>query len=126
VGRAFLAGDAAHLYAPFGARGLNSGVQDAENLAWKLAFVRRGWAPDALLDSYDVERRAAAGENLRVTGATMEFLVPQTERQRAFRRAALDRALTDPAARAAMARRANPYGDGHAAERIVALLEEGP
>jgi 3-(3-hydroxy-phenyl)propionate hydroxylase len=99
VGRAFLAGDAAHLYAPFGARGLNSGLQDAENLAWKLAFVRHGWSPGALLDSYDVERRAAAGENLRVTGATMEFLVPQTERQRAFRRAALDRALTDPAAR---------------------------
>jgi 2-polyprenyl-6-methoxyphenol hydroxylase-like FAD-dependent oxidoreductase len=99
VGRAFLAGDAAHLYAPFGARGLNSGLQDAENLAWKLAFVRRGWAPGTLLDSYDVERRAAAIENLEVTRATMEFLVPQTEEQRAFRRATLDRALTDPAAR---------------------------
>ncbi|HEU5159564.1 MAG TPA: FAD-dependent monooxygenase [Streptosporangiaceae bacterium] len=99
AGRAYLAGDAAHLYAPFGARGLNSGVQDAENLAWKLAFVRRGWAPAALLDSYEAERRAAALENLRVTSATMEFLVPQTEAQRARRRAALDRALTDPAAR---------------------------
>ncbi|HEX6468546.1 MAG TPA: FAD-dependent monooxygenase [Streptosporangiaceae bacterium] len=100
AGRAFLAGDAAHLYAPFGARGLNSGLQDAENLAWKLAFVRRGWAPDALLDSYDAERRAAAMENLRVTGATMEFLVPQTAEQRRFRRATLERAVTDPAARA--------------------------
>ena len=99
MGRAFLAGDAAHLYAPFGARGLNSGLQDAENLAWKLAFVRRGWAPAALLDSYDVERRAAAVENLQVTGATMEFLVPQTEQQRAFRQTTLERALTDPAAR---------------------------
>ncbi|HZB28584.1 MAG TPA: FAD-dependent monooxygenase [Streptosporangiaceae bacterium] len=99
VGRAFLVGDAAHLYAPFGARGLNSGVQDAENLAWKLAFVRRGWAPRALLDSYHIERRGAAIENLRVTGTTMKFLVPQTEEQRAFRRDTLDRALTDPAAR---------------------------
>jgi 2-polyprenyl-6-methoxyphenol hydroxylase-like FAD-dependent oxidoreductase len=99
AGRIFLAGDAAHLYAPFGARGLNSGVQDAENLAWKLAFARHGWAPDTLLDSYDVERRAAAAENLRVTGATMEFLVPQSDEQRAFRRATLDRAVTDPDAR---------------------------
>jgi hypothetical protein len=74
-------------------------VQDAENLAWKLAFVRHGWAPPALLDSYDIERRAAAAENLRVTGATMEFLVPQTDEQRAFRRATLDRAVTEPAAR---------------------------
>jgi 2-polyprenyl-6-methoxyphenol hydroxylase-like FAD-dependent oxidoreductase len=98
-GRAFLAGDAAHLYAPFGARGLNSGIQDAENLAWKLAFVRHGWAPPALLDSYDAERRAAAGENLRVTTTTMEFLVPQTDGQRARRQTALDRALTEPPAR---------------------------
>ncbi len=49
AGRAFLAGDAAHLYAPFGARGLNSGAQDAENIAWKLGFVRRGWARPGLL-----------------------------------------------------------------------------
>jgi 2-polyprenyl-6-methoxyphenol hydroxylase-like FAD-dependent oxidoreductase len=110
-GRVFLAGDAAHLYAPFGARGLNSGLQDAENLAWKLAFVRHGWAPPALLDSYDAERRAAALENLRVTGATMEFLVPQTEKQRAFRRATLDRAVTDPGARGSInsGKLAEPY-----------------
>ncbi|MFA1551398.1 FAD-dependent monooxygenase [Actinomadura chokoriensis] len=95
-GRAFLAGDAAHLYAPFGARGLNSGVQDAENLAWKLAFVRHGWAAPDLLRSYDVERRAAAAENLRVTTRTMEFLVPQTPAQRAHRLAALAAARTHP------------------------------
>src|SRR5215510_1270836 len=95
AGRAYLAGDAAHLYAPFGARGLNSGTQDAENLAWKLAFIRRGWAPASLLDSYHAERRAAARENLRVTSATMEFLVPQTDEARRRRVAALDRALAD-------------------------------
>lgn len=99
AGRVFLAGDAAHLYAPFGARGLNSGAQDAENLAWKLGFVRRGWAPPSLLASYDSERAAAAGENLRVTSATMEFLVPQTDELRRRRRDVLERALTDPAAR---------------------------
>ncbi|MFG2248229.1 FAD-dependent monooxygenase [Spirillospora sp. NPDC048823] len=95
-GRAFLAGDAAHLYAPFGARGLNSGLQDAENLAWKLAFVRHGLAPEGLLASYDTERRAAAGENLRVTTRTMEFLVPQTPAQRTHRLESLERARTHP------------------------------
>ena len=95
-GRAFLAGDAAHLYAPFGARGLNSGIQDAENLAWKLAFVRHGRAPAALLASYDAERRAAARENLRVTTRTMEFLVPQTPAQHAHRRECLEKARTHP------------------------------
>ena len=49
---------------PFGARGLNSGVLDAENAAWKIAFVLRGWAPESLLDSYHDERHAAALENL--------------------------------------------------------------
>lgn len=102
-GRVLLAGDAAHLYAPFGARGLNSGIQDVDNLAWKLAFIRRGWVGDGaaeeLLASYDTERRAAAEENLRVTNATMEFLVPQTAEQWAWRRDVLERAVTEPEAR---------------------------
>lgn len=95
VGRVLLAGDAAHVMAPFGARGLNSGVADAENAAWKLAYVLRGWAPPELLDSYHHERHAAAVENLDVTGRTMDFLVPQTERAWEHRRAAL--AGGDPA-----------------------------
>jgi hypothetical protein len=99
LGRTLLAGDAAHLMSPFGARGLNSGIQDAENAAWKLAFVVRGWAGDALLASYDAERRAAAEENLRVTGETMRFLVPRTAEEAARRKAVLEQALTDPAAR---------------------------
>jgi 3-(3-hydroxy-phenyl)propionate hydroxylase len=81
VGRVLLAGDCAHLMAPFGARGLNSGVADAENAAWKLAFVLHGWSSDALLDTYHDERYAAAAENIDVTGATMRFLVPQDEAQ---------------------------------------------
>ncbi len=99
VDRVLLAGDAAHLMSPFGARGLNSGVHDAENAAWKLAFIRHGWAGKELLSSYEVERRAAAEENLRVTGATMRFLVPQTEEEWSRRRAVLERALTDASAR---------------------------
>jgi 2-polyprenyl-6-methoxyphenol hydroxylase-like FAD-dependent oxidoreductase len=100
VGRVLLAGDAAHLVSPFGARGLNSGVLDAENAAWKIAFVRSGWAPDALLDSYAAERHAAALENLDVTSATMRFLVPGTEEEARHRCDVLARAATEPAARA--------------------------
>ena len=101
VGRVLLAGDSAHLYSPFGARGLNSGVADAENAAWKLAFVLRGWArsADALLESYHVERHAAGLENLAVTTATMDFLVPQSPAAAAHRRDVLARAAADPSAR---------------------------
>jgi 3-(3-hydroxy-phenyl)propionate hydroxylase len=99
VGRVFLAGDCAHIVAPFGARGLNSGVHDAENAAWKLAFVLRGWAPDALLQSYDTERMAAADENLEITETTMRFLVPQNETELAYRVDVLERAIKDPEAR---------------------------
>jgi 3-(3-hydroxy-phenyl)propionate hydroxylase len=89
VGRVLLAGDAAHVMSPFGARGLNSGVADAENLAWRLALVLAGSAPEALLDSYDVERRAAAVENLAVTDATMRFMVPHGRLDRWRRNAIL-------------------------------------
>jgi 3-(3-hydroxy-phenyl)propionate hydroxylase len=98
VGRVALAGDCAHLLAPFGARGLNSGVADAENVAWKLAFVVHGWAGPELLDSYHAERHPAARENLDVTTATMRFLVPHDETQRQHRRSVLERAVTDPSA----------------------------
>jgi 3-(3-hydroxy-phenyl)propionate hydroxylase len=89
IGRVFLAGDAAHVVSPFGARGLNSGVADAENLAWKLGLVLAGSAPDALLDTYHAERRAAALENEAVTDATMRFMVPHGPLRRAQRNAIL-------------------------------------
>ncbi|GMA41116.1 FAD-dependent monooxygenase [Mobilicoccus caccae] len=100
LGRVLVAGDAAHLVAPFGARGLNSGVPDAENAAWKLAFVWHGWAPESLLESYHVERHAAAVENLEVTSATMRFLVPQNEQEWVERREILEEARVHDAARA--------------------------
>jgi hypothetical protein len=84
-GRVFLVGDAAHVMAPFGARGLNSGVPDAENLAWKLARVIRHAADDALLDTYEAERRGAAIENLAATEATMRFMAPHGMLRRAWR-----------------------------------------
>jgi 2-polyprenyl-6-methoxyphenol hydroxylase-like FAD-dependent oxidoreductase len=63
VGNIFLAGDAAHRFPPTGGLGLNTGLQDAHNLAWKLAAVLDGWAPDSLLDTYVAERRAVARRN---------------------------------------------------------------
>lgn len=84
-GPVFLVGDAAHAFSPFGGRGGNSGVQDAENLAWKLALVHAGHAPDSLLDTYDSERRAAAVMNIDITSKTMQFLKPATAAHRMLR-----------------------------------------
>lgn len=100
VGRILLAGDAAHLFAPFGARGLNSGVLDAENAAWKLAFVLNGWATQDLIETYHIERHSAAEENLEVTSATMDFLVPMDEASWSERARILDLAKEDPSIRA--------------------------
>ena len=102
VGHVLLAGDCAHLMAPFGARGLNSGIADAENAAWKLAFALHDWAGEELVESYHAERLAAARENLAVTTATMDFLVPQSRAAWQRRRATLERALADPQARSAV------------------------
>ena len=63
AGRLFIAGDAAHLYAPFGGHNMNSGFGDAINLGWKLGAVVKGWADDALLDTYGPERRPIAVTN---------------------------------------------------------------
>ncbi len=89
-GRVLFAGDSAHGVSPFGARGANSGVQDAENLAWKLDLVLRGAAPDALLDSYASEREFAADENIRHSTRATDFITPKSEISRVFRDAALD------------------------------------
>lgn len=74
VGRVFLAGDAAHIHSPAGGQGMNMGIQDAYNLAWKLALVQRGKAKEALLDSYEAERRPIAESVLRTTDASTKGL----------------------------------------------------
>jgi 3-(3-hydroxy-phenyl)propionate hydroxylase len=99
AGRTFLTGDAAHLMAPFGARGLNSGVEDVVNLAWKLAVVLAGEAPDALLDTYNEERRDAALVNLRMTQSTSDFIMPPTPLHRARKALALRAAVHSSRAR---------------------------
>ena len=76
VGRVFLAGDAAHVHSPAGAQGMNTGIQDAANLGWKLAMVLRG-APDTLLSSYEVERRPVARRVLRLTGIAHAFEISE-------------------------------------------------
>ena len=89
-GRVLFAGDSAHGVSPFGARGANSGVQDADNLAWKLAAVLKGGAPDALLDSYASEREFAADENIRNSTRATDFITPKSEVSRLFRDAVLE------------------------------------
>ena len=98
-GRVIFAGDAAHQMSPFGARGGNSGVQDADNLGWKLDLVLRGLAPEALLDSYEAERMAAADENLLNTTRSTDFIAPKGDVRRAFRDGVLALAETEPFAR---------------------------
>ncbi len=71
-GRTLLAGDAVHVHSPFGGQGMNTGIQDAFNLAWKLALVARGRAPQALLKSYEKERRSVAEEVIASTRAATE------------------------------------------------------
>ena len=98
-GRVLFAGDAAHGVSPFGARGANSGVQDADNLGWKLAAVLHGRAPDALLDTYAREREAAADENIRHSTRATDFITPKSATSRLFRDAVLALARTQPFAR---------------------------
>ncbi len=84
-GRVIFAGDAAHGVSPFGARGANSGVQDADNLAWKLDWVLRGRAGVELLNTYGPEREYAADENILNSTRATDFITPKSEISRLFR-----------------------------------------
>ncbi len=98
-GRVVFVGDAAHGVSPFGARGANSGVQDAENLAWKLDRVLRGQAPEALIATYGAEREYAADENILNSTRATDFITPKGEISRLLRDAVLDLARDHPFAR---------------------------
>jgi 3-(3-hydroxy-phenyl)propionate hydroxylase len=98
-GRVLFAGDSAHGVSPFGARGANSGVQDADNLAWKLKLVVNGDAPATLLDTYASEREFAADENIRNSTRATDFITPKSEVSRLFRDATLKLAKHYPFAR---------------------------
>ncbi|WP_172215729.1 FAD-dependent oxidoreductase [Caenimonas soli] len=94
-GRVFFAGDAAHLVPIFGVRGLNSGLDDAGNLAWKLARVIEGSAPDELLDSYSTERVHATRENIAYGAKSTEFMAPPNFAFKLMREATLRLAVSD-------------------------------
>jgi 3-(3-hydroxy-phenyl)propionate hydroxylase len=98
-GRVLFAGDAAHLVPIFGVRGLNSGIDDSGNLAWKLAAVLQGWGGDGLLDSYSDERVFAAHENISQARKSTLFMTPPTPGFDLMRHAALSLAVTQPFAR---------------------------
>ncbi len=88
--RILFAGDAAHQVSPFGARGANTGIQDIDNMAWKLKLVMDGDAPDSLMDSYDEERAFAADDNLLNSTRSTDFITPKSRASRYFRDAVLE------------------------------------
>ncbi|MDR1967615.1 MAG: FAD-dependent oxidoreductase [Burkholderiaceae bacterium] len=99
-GRLLFVGDAAHQVSPFGARGANSGIQDTDNLIWKLKLVMDGKAPATLLDTYSEERCHAADENIMNSTRSTDFITPKSATSKTFRNAVLDMASQYPFARA--------------------------
>jgi 3-(3-hydroxy-phenyl)propionate hydroxylase len=89
-GRVIFAGDSAHLVSPFGARGCNGGVADADNLSWKLDYVLRGLSSADFLESYNEEAIVTADENIKCSSRSTDFMTPKTDTSRAFRNAALE------------------------------------
>lgn len=130
-GRVLFAGDAAHLVPIFGVRGANSGIDDADNLAWKLAYVIKGVASDALLDSYSSERVAAAHENLSYGTKSTEFMAPPSFAFDLMRKAVLSlavkhegvRSLINPRQTSAIAYTRSPL---NAALAHSAAFDAGP
>jgi 3-(3-hydroxy-phenyl)propionate hydroxylase len=97
--RVLFIGDSAHQVSPFGARGGNGGIQDTDNLIWKLDLVLAGKAPESLLDTYDAERVHAGDENILNSTRSTDFITPKNKASRRFRDAALALAKRHPFAR---------------------------
>ncbi|MEU6084709.1 FAD-dependent monooxygenase [Streptomyces sp. NPDC047108] len=122
-GRVLLAGDAAHVHSPPGAQGLNTGLQDAANLGWKLAAVLRGHASADLLDTYQTERHPVGASVVRSSGAILRLAMARTPAERALR-AAIAWFLNSvrPAGDKAMGQVSGigiAYGRGHGAHRLT-------
>jgi 3-(3-hydroxy-phenyl)propionate hydroxylase len=97
--RVIFIGDSAHVVSPFGARGGNGGIQDVDNLVWKLALILKGEAPAALLETYDEERVHGADENLLNSSRSTSFMTPKSTIEREFRDSVLALAADLPFAR---------------------------
>lgn len=109
-GRVIFIGDSAHIVPIFGVRGLNNGLADAHNIGWKLAYVLRGEAGEALLDSYSPERRGATLDVFANATKSTRFMTPPTRGHRLVREAVLSLALTEDFARGfANPRQMQPY-----------------
>ena len=125
LGSVFFMGDTAKVVSPFGARGGNTGVADADNLAWKLAAVLAGRAGPSLLDSYNLERLEAAQQNVLVTNRTARFLRPADGMERVFRNAVIGLARQYPFARQLVNTGrmaiANPYSHSSVCEKSGGL-----
>lgn len=136
-GRVFFIGDSAKVVSPFGARGGNTGISDADNLSWKLTAVLRGRASAQLLDSYHAERHEAAQQNVLVTNRTARFLRPADGIERLFRTAAISLAKQHLFARALVNTGrmaiANPYtrtpicgaGGGRSVQNVALQWADG-
>ena len=139
VGRVFLAGDAAHCHSPAGGMGMNTGIQDATNLGWKLALALNGRADaDTVLDTYEAERHPVGKLVLRTSGAVVRLAIVRSATQRALRTAAAGLALSLPAVRHRAALTISGigigYGDGvdrvpdvplHDGGRLYEVLRDG-
>ena len=110
AGRVFIAGDAAHVHSPLGAQGMNTGIQDAMNLGWKLAASIVGPAPDWLLDSYETERHAVGASVLKLTDAFNQLVLGRSLPRRAFRRVAITLMLNVPQTKRMMRGRLSGIG----------------
>ncbi|MEO7938397.1 MAG: FAD-dependent oxidoreductase [Burkholderiaceae bacterium] len=125
IGSVYFMGDTAKIVSPFGARGGNTGVADADNLAWKLGAVLRGRAGAGLLDSYNHERLEAAQQNVQVSYRTTRFLRPTDGIERTFRDAVISLARQYPFARQLVNTGrmavANPYSHSNVCEKSGGL-----
>ncbi len=128
-GRVLLAGDAAHIHSPFGGQGMNTGLGDAENLAWKLALVAGGRAGDDLLDTYEAERRPIAEDVLASTSAMTRVVVGRSPLARLFRDAVfvpllrnrrVQRAIREQSSQLKITYRRGPLGSAGPGSRITA------
>jgi len=126
AGRVLLAGDAAHVHSPFGGQGMNTGLGDAENLAWKLALVATGRADERLLDSYEAERRPIATEVLGSTSAMTRLMLGRTTAGRLVRdhvlvplmnRGFVQRRIAEASSQLRVSYRRGPLGTPHPGRR---------